>query len=180
MNDNVVKIKKHKFNIIDIAAIIILVAIAVFFLLLADPFEWIADKADSEVETTINCVVSFDDISKSEKHIIGIADIAQGYINEKQYMSTVIDINRIDSTKWVEDKTDGTLKLENAEGKERVYVTMQIKCTYKPGEGYFINDEPFWVGSTVCIKFPNCQSALIGECISIEVNEGGIVNAEEK
>ena len=90
MNDNIVKVKKHKFNIIDMVVIILLIAIGVFLLLLADPFEWVENKSDAEIDTTINCVLEFDNISKNGKYIIRVGDIAIGYLNEKQYMATVI------------------------------------------------------------------------------------------
>jgi hypothetical protein len=59
-----------------------------------------------------------------------------------------------------------------------ILVTVEVKCSYKVGEGYFVNGKRLAVGTEIELIFPNCPEPLKGYCINIqEKDEGGEQNA---
>ncbi len=159
--------KKYKFNIVDVAVLVVLLAVALLAFLWIDPLEWV--QSDTEMqEKTILYTVELRGIEKEHSNSIKVDDNVV-FITEGIDIGRVATVSRFASSKWeVPESGDKMVLLQDAT-KNTVVVTIEIECSYQEGVGYFLHGQQLLVGYTMNLKFPMFDT--VGECIGIEIKE---------
>lgn len=163
------KQKKHKFNIIDgivlALTISVLLAVTVFVL---DPLDLFKDRQAPVQEKNVSCVLEFNDLNS-----ISIASIKNGQrvtlMTGHADTAKITKVKKVPSSEWILSENGEEMVLVENEKKETLFVTIQIKCVYKDGEGYFLNDTQLLVGNDVSVKFDSFEA--VGKCIGITLDE---------
>ena len=164
---NQITSKEHKFNIIDIVVLTIIVAIIGAIILWRDPFNWI-NKEQPKQEKTILVVVELKELDKKQSNTVKVNDNVVLDI-ESISIGKVIDITKANSYKWgIPNEGDQMILLINP-NKETLYVTIEIECLYQEGVGYFLENHQLFVGNIIGLKFPMFE--INGECVSISIKQ---------
>ena len=177
--NNNTQVKKHKFNIVDVMAIVFFLILAVMLFLFADPLNWLNVNINTEHEETIVYILQFDSFEKRTNDKIEAGEYVTAQINGGEQISKVLDVTKRTMYEWKPNYVTNTMDPAQKPLYDSVFVTIQVNCTYKEGEGYFVNNKQFLIGDMVSVKFPNCENVITGKCISIKrLAEGASLNEE--
>lgn len=159
--------KTHRFNIIDVVVLFIILAIVGAVFVWIDPFNWI-NKEEPKQEKTILLVVELKEFSKKQSELIKIGDDAV-FISDGVDIGKIVNISKSHSYKWdIPDEGNQMVVLINP-AKDTLYITIEIECLYQEGVGYFLHNHQLFVGNSIGLKFPMLEAQ--GECVSITVKE---------
>lgn len=163
-NINKPEVKKGRFNIVD-ALIVIIVLILIFSALwIFDPFNWFS--ANEVQDVNLRYVVELKGIDDDVKNNIKIGENVS--LSSTNYVvGKVISLKTQESVAWEYDADKGAMVKKTIEGKNDIYVTIELNCTYENGVGYMINGQQIAVGTSMNFRFANFAS--VGTCVSMEV-----------
>ena len=156
--------KTHKFNIVDIVVLVLALVILVAAFLWIDPFGWITpEKEDKGVSVLF--ILELNDVEKSVGEKIKLEDEVVFY----DTIGKVVQMSKAPALIWSIPANGDQMVLYRHPNKDTIFVTLEIECIYKEGEGYFINDKQILVGQSMNFRFPTFEAT--GECVSIQIKD---------
>ena len=156
--------KTHKFNIVDIVVLVLALVIFTVAFLWIDPFGWITPEEEDK-SVSVLFVLELKDIEKSVGDKIKLEDEVVFY----NTIGTVVQMSKEPALIWSIPANGEQMVLYRHPNKDTIFVTLEIECIYKEGEGYFLDNNKILVGQSINFKFPTFET--IGECISIQIKE---------
>lgn len=166
MQNKELKVNKRKFNIVDAVAFIIIVLLCIAVAMIIDPWD-IIKKISPDNEITVSYIVEFQNLNVHDNYNIVVGDTAVESLDDKQ-IGEVISIKKRSSQKWTTSNNTDKMELYIDYSQETMFVTIEVKCNYKEGDGYYVNGRQITVGENMEIIFPDSNTTLNGRCISIE------------
>lgn len=159
--------KNHKFNIVDLSLVIILLVVALGVFLWFDPLDWFEDE-DPIQEKTILYTVEIKNMDLYQSNKINVSDSVM-LVTDDIDQGVIVEVLKAPSVRWYPDDDSDQMILLRNPTKDTVYVTIELQCLYKEGVGYFVHDTQLFVGNSIDLKFLTFNAT--GECVSIKVKE---------
>lgn len=159
--------KKSRFNIIDALVIIIAFLLAALVFLAIDPFDLVVDTDKQTV--VLRYTVEFDAVDNDVAKNIALEEGVSN-ANTVLAMGVVKDVSIQQAYVW--EMLDGEMVKKDIAGKSRVFVTVEVECTYKDGVGYFVNGQQIAVGTSLQLRFADFVGS--GYCVSLETVTGEV------
>lgn len=159
--------KKYKFNIVDVAVLVVFLVLVAIAIMLIDPVSRVDEETQIQ-ETTILYTVELREVDEKLSNSIRVDDNVV-LMTDRIDIGKVVKINRYASSKWEIPESGDEMVLSTESDKHTVVVTIEITCSYEAGVGYFLHDQQLLVGHSMNLKFPMFDA--VGECISIKVKE---------
>ncbi len=159
--------KKHKFNIFDMVAILIVLAVAVGAFFWFDPIGLRVTEAETREETII-CVIELDDMDKLQSESIKKGNDVIIVTNGVD-ISKILKVNKVASSSWELSENGEEMVLVTNQDKDTVYITVELKCTYMEDVGYFIHNQQLLIGNELELRFTAFNT--VGKCVRFEIKE---------
>ena len=132
-----------------------------------DPFGLKVSEIDTKEETII-CVIELKDMDKLHSNSIQKGNDVVIVTNGVD-VSEMIRVNKVVSSSWELSENGEEMVLVTHHDKDTVYVTVELKCTYKEGVGYFVHNQQLLIGNEIELRFTTFDA--VGKCVSFEVKE---------
>ena len=166
MQNKELKVNKRKFNIVDMVALIIIVVVCIALAMIIDPLD-VIKKISPNNEITLSYVVEFNNLNTKDNHNIVVGQSAVESLDDKQ-IGEVISVKKRNSQKWTVSDYNDKMELYTDYTQDTIFVTIEVKCNYKEGDGYYLNGRQITVGKSMDIIFSETNTTLKGRCISIQ------------
>lgn len=159
--------KKYKFNIVDVAVIVLIFIAIISLILIFDPFHWVDDWFNTK-EVTVEYVIEFKALDDNVANRVNVHDVLIGEGEDKR-VASITNVETRTAFGWIPNHENGVMEKSVLKNKKNLFVTVEVDSVYKEGEGYFIGKERVAVGSQIKISFPTIEGTLIGYCVSMKV-----------
>lgn len=159
--------KKYKFNIVDVAVIVLICIAIVSLILIFDPFHWVDDWFNRK-EVTVEYVIEFKALDDSVANKVRVHDIVIGKDNNAK-VASITSVETQTAFEWIPNHENGSMEKSELKNKKNLFVTIEVDSEYIEGEGYYLANERVAVGSQIKISFPTIEGTLIGYCVSMKV-----------
>ena len=166
MQNKELKVNKRKFNIVDMVALIIIMVVCIALAMIIDPLD-VIKKVSPNNEITLSYVVEFNNLNTKDNYNIVVGQSAVESLDDKQ-IGEVISVKKRNSQKWTVSDYNDKMELYIDYTQDTIFVTIEVKCNYKEGDGYYLNGKQITVGKSMDIIFSDTNTTLNGRCISIQ------------
>ena len=166
MQNKELKVNKRKFNIVDMVALIIIMVVCIALAMIIDPLD-VIKKVSPNNEITLSYVVEFNNLNTKDNYNIVVGQSAVESLDDKQ-IGEVISVKKRNSQKWTVSDYNDKMELYVDYTQDTIFVTIEVKCNYKEGDGYYLNGRQITVGKSMDIIFSDTNTTLNGRCISIQ------------
>ena len=168
MENNIINTenKKGRFNIVDALIVVIILLIAFAMLWIFDPFLWFS--TDTKQEVTLKYVVELKGVDDDVKSNIKAGETVTN-ASTSNAIGTILAVKVRNATVWEYDKESDSMVEKTIEGKNDIYISVQVKCVYEKGIGYTVNGQQIAYGTVLNLRLANFNG--LGTCVSIEVTK---------
>ncbi len=166
MQNKELNVNKHKFNIVDTVAFIVVLLVCIALAMIIDPLD-VIKKISPNNEITVSYVVEFQNLNIHDNYNILAGHTAVESLDDKQ-IGEVISVKKLSSQKWKTSDYTNKMELYTDYTQDTMFVTIEVKCNYKEGDGYYVNGKQITVGKNMEIIFSDTSTTLKGRCISIQ------------
>ena len=165
--------KKHNITFIDIVVLIVVVCIVVVSALniSSNLFKWQQQTEATSLEKPLLYSVEFKALTKEQIDQIKLNDDVYFLIDgDKGNLSgQVVDVKIKIHSEWKPSSDGASMVLVEDSQLNDVLVTIEFKCIYSIGSGYFFDGNQLLVGEKKEFQFSSIATS--GECVAMTVKE---------